>query len=110
MDDIGRTLSWGALKSFLCGLGPESALMRDLHPEAAEWATTLKTNIILADIFDCLAQINSNLIGIGSGKRAKAPKPYPRPKQNKTVHKLGSGALPADKLREWIEERRAKNG
>lgn len=84
--------------------------MAESHPETAQWATTLKTNIILADIYDCLAQINANLVAIGSGKKAKKAKQYPRPKKKKTTHKIGSGAMPVDKLRDWINERRNNHG
>ena len=41
----------------------------------AAWATPLKTNSILADIADELAQINANLVALGSHKPAKKVKP-----------------------------------
>lgn len=84
--------------------------MRELFPETATWATTAKTNAILADIFDVLNNINSNLIALGSGKPAKQPPPYPRPgnkqKPNENEKHFGSGALPANDLRNWFEEKR----
>jgi hypothetical protein len=68
----------------------------------------MKTNQILADIWDMLAMINANLIAKGTGKAAKSPKPYKRPGQqpDKSQH-IGSGALPPSELHKWIEERRA---
>lgn len=89
----------------------ESALIRELHPEESVWATRTKTNMILADIFDMLAQINANLVAMGSGKPAKQPKPYPRPvkKKQENERHFGRGALPPDELRRWFEEKRAKN-
>ena len=82
--------------------------MRELNPEAAAWATTTKTNAILADIYDALAMINANLMAIGSGTAAKKPKLYPRPNQkdNDDIKHFGKGGLPPAKLREWIEKKR----
>ena len=83
--------------------------MRELYPETAPWATTAKTNAILADIFDVLASINANLIAIATGKPAKHVNPYPRPgnkQKNEDEQHVGSGALPAGELRNWFKERR----
>jgi hypothetical protein len=89
---------------------PDSALMRELNPEAWTWASTAKTNTILADIWDMLAQINANLIAAATQKPARKFKPYPRPagKKNEPEDQqhYGSGALPADELRKWFEEKR----
>ena len=88
----------------------DSALFKELNPEIAAWSGTMKTNAILADIFDVLTSINANLVAIGSGKHAKKPKPYPRPaKRDKENEKrIGSGGLPPKELHEWIERRRAE--
>lgn len=74
------------------------------------WGTQLKTNLILADIWDMLAQINANLVAIGSGDPAKKVKPYPRPVPQKPENEqhYGRGALPADELHKWIEGKRAE--
>jgi len=71
------------------------------------WENTIKTNAILADIYDLLQAINANLIAFATGGKKKAKvKPYPRPgKDNDNVHKIGKGALPPDKLHKWIQER-----
>ena len=84
--------------------------MYALHPTESSWATLAKTNAILADIFDVLAQINANLVALGSGRPAKQPKPYPRPvkKTPENEKHIGSGALPPDELRAWFEEKRAE--
>ena len=109
--DIGRTLSWDALDSFLRNVGLDSALARELKPDTAAWATTFKTNAILADIVDELAQINSNLVAIGSQKPAKKVKPYPRPWKldPSDGKKIGSGGLPPAELRKWFERKRAEH-
>jgi hypothetical protein len=81
-----------------------------LHPDRAEWGSRTKTNIILADLWDQLAQINANLVAIGSRKPAKSPKPYPRPgvKKDNEQH-FGAEPLPPKELRAWIEEKRKKH-
>lgn len=110
LKDVGRTLSWGAFRSFLKYAQPDSALTQAVRPEVSEWASTTKTNFILADIYDVLAQINANLVAVGSRKPAKNVKPYPRPgKKDKDSEKhIGSGALPPDELHRWFEEKRAE--
>ena len=110
-NDLGRTLSWDALDSFLRNVGLDSALARELKPEMAAWATPLKTNTILADIADELAQINANLVALGSHKPAKKVKPYPRPWKldPSDGKKIGSGGLPPAELRKWFERKRAEH-
>lgn len=107
--DVGRTLSWEALASFVLHIDGESALSKELDAEHQIWATTTKTNGILADIYDMLAQINANLVSLGEKKPAKPTKPYPRPnmedKQENVKH-YGKGALPRDKFRKWLEKKR----
>lgn len=96
------------MKTFVRHLSADSATGQELYPEYAAWASRTKTNTILADIFDQLAQINANLVAIGSGEAAKQPNPYPRPKQKHPENErhFGRGALPPDKLREWFEQKR----
>lgn len=109
LEDVGRTLSWRALGSFVSNLSPDSALAREINPKISVWATQAKTNAILADLFDLLAMINANLVAVGSGKRARKPKRYDRPIESDNTKKLGSNsAMPRDEMVAWIEERRAK--
>lgn len=82
LKDVGCSLSWSALHSFISKLGADSYVAKDIEPELHEWTTTFKTNKILADIYDMLAMINSNLVALGSRKKAKKPTPYPRLKNN----------------------------
>lgn len=108
MNDLGHSLSWDALRSFLLHIRPDSALARELNPDTYIWASRAKTNAILADIYDLLSTLNSNLCAKGTGKRPKKPKPYPRPgnidRETETTH-IGKGALPPDELREWFKQR-----
>ena len=108
---MGETLSWGTFESFLTHIGPESALVRELNPEAYIWASRVKTNAILADIFDLLGAINANLCAKGTRRKPKKPKPYPRPgdkEKEKEVTHIGKGALPPDELREWFKSKEVK--
>ena len=80
-------------------------MARELDPDLSAWGSTIKTNAILADIYDVLALINANMVAMGSGKRAKKPKPYKRPGDNDSK-KIGKNALPPDQLKEWFDKKR----
>ena len=108
IEELGGAISWHSLKAYLEHLPYDSALMRSLNAEQAEWATRVKTNAILADIFDMLAIINANLCGIGSGKKPKQPKPYPRPGKKEEQQTIGKGAVTQQELEEFFERKRKK--
>lgn len=78
MEDVGHGLSWGALGAFLHQIEPDSAIAEELHPDIAEWSTTFKTNVLLADIFDILARFASLMVFKGTGKKAPKIDEYPR--------------------------------
>lgn len=89
----------------------ESATASDIDPETAIWAKRLKTNMILADIYDMLAMINANIVGAASQQRARNPRPYPRPgNANKDTKRIGSEGLPPDELEAWMNMKREKHG
>lgn len=101
MTRTGRTLSeylnMGAsgvlaLLSFINYLPPDSTLRSAMEPddEFGEWYTTLKTNAILADIFDAFVSANT--------KKGRKAKEYPRPKQKR---KIGKGAIPIREFWDW---------
>ena len=75
-----------ALLSFINYLPEDSALRFEMDPksETREWFTTLKTNKILADLFDAFVAANT--------KKGRKAKEYPRPKKNKHI---GKGAIVA---------------
>jgi hypothetical protein len=99
LDDVGGALSWSSLYSFIRNVGSDSALVRDLGKQTG-WEVTLRTNALLADIYDLLQIINKNLC-----HSKKKIKPYPRPGDKPEDKRIGKGALPFDKLRDWIKER-----
>jgi hypothetical protein len=104
--DVGQSLSWAALHSFIENIGAESCVARDIDPELHAWATTMKTNKILADIYDLLSIINSNLVAVGSRKHPKKPKFYPRPK--KDGNKYGKKPVPVKELRSMFSGKRKR--
>lgn len=107
LEDVGASLSWDALKSFLSYIRPDSALYRKLNPELADWSVTLKTNFILADIYDQLAITNALLRQAISHKRSRPPEPYPRPgAKSRKTQKFGKKPLAnISEMREWIKQR-----
>lgn len=108
LKDIGRSLSWGALRSFIENIGPESATARSVDPDVYEWSTTTKTNVILADIYDMLAMINANLVASASKKHTKKPKFYPRPKADDSQH-YGKDPVSVEELRNRFAESRKRH-
>lgn len=82
-----------ALAAFIRYLPPDSVLYREMHPkdELPKWATTLKTNEILADLFD--------LYAFTKRKKGRKPKPYPRP--NREGRSIGKGAIPVRDFESW---------
>lgn len=81
-----------ALLSFINYLPEDSALRFEMDPksESREWFTTLKTNKILADLFDAFVAANT--------KKGRKAKEYPRPKKNKHI---GKGAIPISQFWDW---------
>lgn len=108
LSDVGGSLSWGAFSSFIKNLDSNSAMWRSAHPEMADWSSSFRTNVILADIYDVLSQINANLCGGFSRHKPQRIKPYPRPWLNNN-RVIGKGALPSNELEKWIEEKRKEN-
>lgn len=101
MTRTGRTLneylSMGAsgkvaLISFIQHLPPDSALNKSINPkdEFGAWYSTMKTNAILADMYDAFVAAHS--------KKGRQVKPYPRPVERRG---LGRGAIPISEFWDW---------
>lgn len=84
-------------------------MAQELEPDLAAWASTFKTNAILADIYDVLSQINANLVGGFSRKRTQKPKRYPRPGDD-DKRKVGKDAVSVEELDQWIRAKREGGG
>lgn len=109
IEDVGGVLSWDALDSFIKHIGPSSALAHELGYNLEGWDTITKTNALLADIYDMLQVLNRNIVQSSSKKKiTEKITPYPRPGRETKKRNLGKGALPANELRAWIEEKRRK--
>ena len=104
LDDIGGSLTWDALGDFISRTETDSALARDLDSETARWGTQLKTNEILADLYDLIAVFRSEVAGMLTGRKPKKIKPYKRPHKDEKK-KIGKGALPRNDLRKWINSK-----
>ena len=106
--DVGGALSWGALRHFVQYLPRDSALSRELMPptDAERWTNGEATASLLADLFDLVAMLRSEVLAKGSGKKPKHPRPYPRPgtKPKNTRH-VGSKPIPIAKFEEWWASR-----
>lgn len=111
LDDVGGALSWSALGAFLHTADPESALAHELEPELAAWATRFKTNAILADIYDVLAQINANLVAGFSRKRSQKPRRYQRPGDDSKRHIGKNNSMTMNELDSWFaQKKKQKHG
>lgn len=86
-------------------LDPDSETALELEPDLVKWAGRMKTNALLADIYDMLAMINANICAMGSGKKAKKPKAYPRPNDSEKKS-IGKKGLPPEELRAWFDKKR----
>lgn len=110
LEDVGSTLTWSALDSFVDKISDDSAIKKEIYPEQAEWSTVFKTNVILADLYDLLSQINNNIVAAAEGEASKKIHEYSRPwvkDENSDSKQIGSGALPAYELHEWIDKKRS---
>ena len=81
-----------ALISFIRYLPPDSALYQDMNPkdEFGAWYSTMKTNAILADIYDVFVAANT--------RKGKQVKTYPRPVEKRG---LGKDAIPISEFWDW---------
>ena len=101
---MGHSISWSALHSYIAKAETDSAIMRETNPGLYSWGSRIKTNTILADIFDMLAMINTNIVSAVDHKRQEKPKPYPRPKED--ADHYGEKAVPVAELRKMFANKR----
>lgn len=79
LDDLGESLSWGSLRTFVNHLPAGSAYFRDKFPEHSTWATGEIIAYLLADIEDSINNLRYEQRVAHSGKKGKQPQQYPRP-------------------------------
>lgn len=109
LDDVGGALSWSALGAFLHMVEPDGAIANEIEPEMAAFAGRVKTNAILADIYDMLAQINANMVAGFSRKRSQKPKRYPRPGDD-SKRRIGKESLTVGELDNWFAQKKQQRG
>lgn len=109
LDDVGSTLSWSALGAFLHRVEPDGAIAHEIEPDIAAFSSRFKTNAILADIYDVLAQINANMVAGFSRKRTSKPKRYPRPGDN-DKRRIGAGSMTVNELDSWFAKKKQQRG
>ena len=99
-----------ALIHFLKHIQPDTALAQELGGmEANEWASTMKTNSMLADLFDKLNEFEYNYIRANSKTKPKQPKPYPRPWLEKDTKKYGKDPVPISEFWDWWNSKEEKD-
>lgn len=76
----------------------------DIDKDNSRWATQIKTNEILADLYDLIAIFRVEVASMVTGKRPKKPTPYKRPHKSEKK-KVGKGAMLKEDLRKWINNK-----
>jgi len=104
LESIGGVLDWDSLGDFISKTEPDSALARDIDPEVSKWSMNVKTNEILADLYDLIAMFRYEVTAMLSGKKPKKPRFYERP-NNKEKKRIGKGSLPVPEMRKWIHKK-----
>ena len=110
LDDVGGALPWSALGAFIHRIEPDGAIAQEIEPDIAAFSSRFKTNAILADIYDVLAQINANLVAGFSRKRSQKPRRYPRPGDNSKRQIGKNNSMTVDELDSWFEKKKQKHG
>ncbi len=101
LDEVGtRQLSWRDLWVIARGLPRDSATVRAIRGEAADWTPN---TYLLAHIADLLAIANWQRAGRSSSPR---PKRVPLPGQDERQH-IGKDPLPISEMDVWIAEMEA---
>lgn len=96
LDDLGRSLSWRALFSFISGLDKTSLLWQQMHQDRQDealWESPAVLPQLVALLVDELRSMQYIYIASHSKHAVKQPEPIPRPgiKQKKAdVKRFGS--------------------
>lgn len=99
-DRAAYSFGWGNLLAFVHHLPPTSAVYREKYGDASDFASDLKQNMILADVFDAV-QFLSYSFAKAHGGKGKKPKPYPRPWTDDGAQHIGSKPIPISEFNDW---------
>ena len=87
-----------ALCHFLRHLDQDSALAHEIDGSGARaWSSRIKTNSLLADLFDSIRLFNFSFAEKGSTQ----PKPYPRPWAEDNTERFGKDPIPIADFDDW---------
>ena len=87
-----------ALCHFIDKLGTDSALAHEISGhDTRDWSERLRTNSLLADLFDAVQLFQYGFAEKGSPK----PKPYPRPWTEDKAEKYGKDPIPIREFNNW---------
>jgi hypothetical protein len=100
--DIPRAFGWDALCVLRRHAPMDSALMRWLHKDEADYSSDLHRAAMLADIFDAIQRNTYADLCIHSKQRPKEPKRYPRPwLDDSDEMKVGASPIPVSDFNSW---------
>ncbi len=96
--DVGSdALTWADLRSFVKYLGPDSAVARELYPDAAPWQLP---QLLLADVVDSLRILIWQKTKDGH-RNMRRPKPIPRPGVE-TESVMGTDVMSLDEADQFL--------
>lgn len=95
-EEAATYYGWDNLVTFSRHLPDDSATHRALDQDVAVWSSTVKTNMILADVFDAVRLFNFTFAKKGS----KEPDPYERP-WDPRKQRIGSDPIPISQFDSW---------
>lgn len=109
LDDLGGALSLRALRSFVMHLGYDSALWRETHEDADEWAPWLDGTMVAPMLASLLDSLNMSrweyALSCATKGHAKPRKPKPTKvpwrKDAPDEHRIGRDPIPIDDFDAW---------
>lgn len=96
IEQAADSFGWDELINFSRHLPVSSATHRALNKDMAEWDSSLKQSMILADIFDAVRMFNFSF-----AKKGEPPKPYKRPWTANGAQRIGSKPIPIKDFKQW---------
>lgn len=95
-----ESFGWGEVINFSRNLPIGSMTVRSKNKEIIEFASDLKRNAILADLYDLVSAFLYTFAR-AHGSKSGRPKPYKRPWLSPDEQHIGKGAIPISEFNEW---------
>lgn len=100
-EQAADSFGWGELINFSRHLPDTSATYRAMHDDAYRFASDLKENAILADIYDAIASF-AFMYAKAHGGKGKRPQPYQRPwSSDADEQRIGADPIPISEFNKW---------